>query len=559
MKKRLFQRIGSTPIIPISVKIIVIFTVLLLFSNFATNYITISLGRKETMSLTNQLLVRELKEIYVNASNQHQIFLFSNNRADAMDALVTSSERNMPYPNSWSAGVLPSGDFLYKTAAAAGFDRFPDMKALSEMIALQNSGAGEGLRFLHTPAGECFGVYKYHEDWGAFIIVTATIDDMYRASNRVFFNVSMLIVVLTILFMIIGSFALLHLLSYVGKITTALYDMQQGQRLDIIELKDAPNDDVTYLGVSFNALAASINNLLGTFKKFTSEDMVVKAYSQSAIRLEGEQRELTILFSDIRGFTSMTETLGNDIINLLNTHYNDAIRIIHEFKGVIGSIIGDAVLAIYGLENEQDKSLKALQSAFRLQEATAVFRAKMFDRRREIERTRPLSEAEDRVFKVMLLNIGVGIDGGLVFYGTLGSHERMTSTVIGDNVNSASRLEGLTRIYQVPVLVSEYVKNEILEQTSRYRFFEVDMVRVRGKDATKRIYAPIDTNTARPEEIQGFETFEEGLAKYYEGNWTEAERFMRVCPLDITYVFLQRIEGNHAPEGWDGVWNMTTK
>ena len=82
----------------------------------------------------------------------------------------------------------------------------------------------------------------------------------------------------------------------------------------------------------------------------------------------------------------------------------------------------------------------------------------MIERRAEIEQTRNLTEAEERVFKAVLLDVGVGIDGGTVFYGNIGSDEHMTNTVIGDNVNSASRLEGLTRVYHLPVIVSDFIR-----------------------------------------------------------------------------------------------------
>jgi class 3 adenylate cyclase len=560
------QRAGGTIIVPISAKIVLIFTVMLLLSNFVTNYITISMGRKETMSLTNQLLVRELKEIYVNASNQFQIYLFSKDKNEAVKSLVESAERNMHYPHSWAAGAFADGSLLYKTAQA-DFDVFPDSNALAEMKTQLDAGTSEGVRFFETPQGECFGVYKYNEDWEAFIIVTATMRDLEAASNRVFLNVSIIIVLITIAFVAAGFIALRRILKYVGKITNSLYEMQNNINLSIIDLEGAPNDDVTYLGVSFNALSSTINNLLTIFRKFASKDVIDRAYQQRMINLEGEERELTILFTDIRSFTNMTETLGNDVIDLINTHYRQAIHIIHDHGGVVGSIIGDAVIGMYGLDKSElkhaaEKSARAVESAFLLQDAAAELRGKIAEQRKRIEEKRALTPAEANVLDAMMLNIGVGIDGGTVFYGTLGSQERMTSTVIGDNVNSAARLEGLTRMYPVPVVVSEYVKDEALQATNRYRFFEIDRVQVKGKLESKRIFVPLDTRNADDEAARSFEVFEQGLAKYYDGDWEGADRLFKVCgnaAADLSRVFLNRIEGKKVPEGWDGVWKMKTK
>ena len=138
-------------------------------------------------------------------------------------------------------------------------------------------------------------------------------------------------------------------------------------------------------------------------------------------------------------------------------------------------------------------------------------REKLVARRKAIEEERPITESEERVFKAVLLDVGVGIDGGKVFYGNIGSFEHMTNTVIGDNVNSASRLEGLTRVYKLPVIVSEYVKKEAEESTHVYRFFEIDTVQVKGKTEGKKIFFPIDTTTANEEIIRKYEIFELGL------------------------------------------------
>ena len=117
--------------------------------------------------------------------------------------------------------------------------------------------------------------------------------------------------------------------------------MVESQQLEIIDLKGAPNDDITYLGVAFNTLSSTINTLVTIFRKFVNEDIAIQAYREKEVKLEGTQRELTILFSDIKSFTFITETLGPDIIKLLNLHYDKSIREIVKYDGVIGSIIGD--------------------------------------------------------------------------------------------------------------------------------------------------------------------------------------------------------------------------
>ena len=187
--------------------------------------------------------------------------------------------------------------------------------------------------------------------------------------------------------------------------------MQQKQKLETLDLSSAPNDDITYLAASFNSLSSTISNLLGIFQKFVSKDVVEKAYTEHQILLEGKRRNLTILFSDIKSFTYRTETLGNDIIDLLNVHYDRVIHAVHENSGVIGSIIGDAILAIYGTNSSRKKSLEAVDSAWIITKLTALLRNKMILRRKAIEKQRTLTEAEENVYKAVLIDVGVGIDG----------------------------------------------------------------------------------------------------------------------------------------------------
>ncbi|MBO6099941.1 MAG: adenylate/guanylate cyclase domain-containing protein, partial [Spirochaetaceae bacterium] len=380
-------------------------------------------------------------------------------------------------------------------------------------------------------------------------------------SNHVFMIICIITVVLILVFLVLGFYMFNQILRYLKKMIQSLYEMQQKQELALLDLSGAPNDDITYLGASFNSLSSSINNLMSIFRRFTTRDVVEHAYKDHHVGLEGAQRELTILFSDIKGFTYMTETLGNDIINLLNIHYSRTINKVHDQNGIIGSIIGDAVLAIYGAlqGDDHNKSLEALRSAWAITKETKLLRDAMIARRVEIEKERSLTEAEERVYKAVLIDVGVGIDGGTVFYGNIGSMERMTTTVIGDNVNAASRLEGLTRIYHLPVIVSEFVKNDISQFTSQYRFYEIDTVQVKGKTEGKKIYFPYDTLEPDEKLEKQFESFEAGLKEYYAGNWTEARKLMRQSELESAEIFLERMSSRNVPENWSGIWTMTTK
>ncbi len=575
-KKPLFQHVGTTPIIPISLKILIIFICLLLLSNFATNYITLVLSQRQVINLTNTVMVSQLKDVYTTAGNQYQIYSFSNDRSSSMNAVESVACKGFEHPHSIALAFSRDGAILFAVSAdtvkkdddgkvslsqpSAVGEKFPDEAALVQLNRLFDAGTTDGSISFETKAGQYFGVYKYQSDWNCYFVRAELRSDTQRATWFVLGIISFVIFILVLGFLFAGLAMFRRVLANVTTITDSLYQMQHDQRLSMIDLKNATNDDVTYLAVSFNSLSSTINNLLGIFQKFVSKDVVKKAYNEHIIKLEGSQRNLTILFSDIKSFTYRTETLGNDIIDLLNVHYDRVIHAVHENDGVVGSIIGDAILAMYGTDNESpEKSVQSVKAAWRITKVTAQLREKMIERRKEIEKRRVITPAEDRIFQAVLIDIGVGIDGGNVFYGNIGSSEHMANTVIGDRVNSASRLEGLTRIYHLPVIVSGYIKDEVEPLTKQYHFYEIDTVQVKGKTEGMKIYFPLDTDDCADGVEDQFKLFEEGLASYYSGDWRKAKLLFKKCTLDVAGVFVERMGTKRAPADWSGIWTMTTK
>lgn len=561
-RKKLFQYVGKTPIIPISAKILTIFIILILLSNFMTNLLSINLSQKQKNVLTNQLLVNELKEMYITAGNQYQIYSYSKNKDECINALKKSAASTFTMDNSCALAFDRTGKILFFTSNnGRTLDSFNDKEVLDKLNKDFDEGINQGSVSFDFGAGEYFGIYKYHNDWNCFIVRAELRSDTKREMYTVILISAAIIFGLTIVFLFVGLIVMNKIFGNVKAITKKLYDMQERQQLEVINIDDAPNDDITYLAASFNSLSVSVNNLLTTFRKFVSKDVVNKAYSNHAISLEGNQRELTMLFSDIKSFTYRTETLGNEIIDVLNVHYNKVIHAVHEATGVVGSIIGDAILAVFGTElSNAEKSVKSIDAAWAITNATAELREKMAERRAVIEKKRKLTASELRVYEAVLLDVGVGIDGGTVFYGNIGSDEHMANTVIGDNVNSASRLEGLTRVYHLPVIVSDYIKKESETVTDRYKFFEIDTVQVKGKTEGKKIFFPMDTEVEGSEELEEkFKVFADALKAYYKGDWSKARKLFKQADMEVCEVFLERMGRKSAPAKWSGIWTMTTK
>ena len=570
-------RVGKTKVVPISIKILAVFIVLMLLSTFASNIISSMLTQHIVSELSATILADNLKQVFMTATNQFQVFKYSGDKDSSINIIKKVADNGFNFEKSVSCAFDTDGNILYIVSGksegsekySVEWKTFPDKESLHKMNDQLVVGNNSGLISFQSPQGEYSGVYKYQKDWNLYFLRSDLIRDTQRTTYINFAILSGVALVIMFIFIWVGLSLFNRILKNIGDFSCQIYDMQQKQEMSLIDISKAPNDDVTYFAASFNSLSASVNNLLSTFRKYVPRDIVEQAYAKQEIMLEGKQKELTIMFSDIKSFTYRTEILGNEIIDLLNVHYNRIIRLVHQNSGIIGSIIGDAILGIYGLETKTKKSLYALTAAWEMTKATAELRSKIIVRRAEIEKKRELTVAEERVYKACLVDIGVGLDGGKVFYGNIGSEEHMANTVIGDDVNSASRIEGLTRIYFLPILVSGYIKKEVEKVSGQYDFIEIDTVQVKGKTEGSKIYFPFDTKAETEEVHKEFETFSSALKDYYSGEWISARKKFKEfkksmekleCPYGkVAEVFIHRIGLKNAPENWCGIWAMTTK
>lgn len=565
LKHIIGEKISKTRITPITTKIILIFALFILVSNLASNYINLTYNRSGLVKFIRELLIRDLKQMHTICNTQHEIYQYSQDFQGSIENIERNALGQFQNKKSVFLGVKEDGTIIFQASNIQKHPRFLDQKTLDLMRENREQKTMEGSLPFNFNGDTYFGLYKYNPKWAVYIIRGEEYNEFYAESTRIFRTISLIIIIITLFTAILGGIILNHITRFVRVITDRIMAMTQSQQMGIIDLKGATNDNITFLGMAFNSLSSTINNLLFIFRKFVNRDIAEKAYREREVRLEGRQLELTILFSDIKRFTFITETLGNDIIKLLNVHYDNTIKEIINNDGIIGSIIGDALLAVYGVFNETgaNKSYQAVLSAYRIQELAASLREKMRLKYEQIYQEKgSLTEAEEKVYQAVLIEIGVGIDGGKVFYGNIGSQERMTNTVIGDNVNSASRLEGLTRIYNVPVIISAYVKEEIERDTDKHDliFIEIDTVLVKGKTIGAKIYWPVpkhtyDNDREFSEALQSFST---GLNLYYSGMWEEAHVVFGEIPLALADVFKERTLGD-CPEKWDGIWKMTSK
>ena len=574
-EQKLSNRMGNTRIIPITRRIIIIFIISILVTSFASNYINLAFNRAELIKMMQELLVKDLKDVYDFINSQYEIYQFSKNDPNAFNSTVkileSNAARQLKNEKSVTMGLLINderrGLIVFQASKIPRLDVFEDQAALRRILQQEAKGVREGALTFDIRGEEYYGVYKYFPKWNTYLIRAEEMNEFSRSSRRIFRNVAVIIGLITLACALMGTYYIRHTTRFIDGITTAIMKMIETQQMELIDLDGATNDNITFLGMAFNSLSSSINNLLSIFRRFVNQDVAAQAYREKMVRLEGDQKELTILCSDIKSFTAMTETLGTDIINILNFYYQRAIRAIFQHNGLIGSIVGDAVLAVFGIEvgdspAKVNKSYQAVWAGYEIQKAARTLRMEMKERRDAIQKVKgTLTGEEEEICRAVLVEVGVGIDGGTVFYGNIGSYERMTNTVIGANVNAASRLEGLTRIYKAPVICSEYVKNDIEEnmKESFFYFLELDTVQVKGKTGGQKIYWPIPTRALDDDLKADLIKYEESLRLYYSGHWQEAHERFKTIRLPMAEEFINRTKSGKAPEDWRGIWSIKTK
>ncbi|MBN1499296.1 MAG: adenylate/guanylate cyclase domain-containing protein [Spirochaetes bacterium] len=560
-----FRKVNNTRIIPVRLKIVIIFALFLLISNFTSNYINLMFNRSYQIKLMKDLLAKDLKGIFTFGNTQYDLYKYKNDLDYAHTSIALKAKYEMQNSKAVFASVKTDGNIEIFSSVEALNPKVFEKDVMDEMNKNRENLIEDGFVTFYIGDDEYFGVYKYNTKWNSYYIRAEEYSQFSKPSNEIFFTISWIILVISLICTVVGIFIITYILRFITHITSSIMEMVKGQRLDLIQLKDAPNDDITYLGVAFNSLSSTIDTLLNIFKKFTNQDIAQRVYAERSIKLEGTQRDLTILFTDIKGFTAITETLGTDIIKLINMHYDKAIREIVRYRGSIGSIIGDALLAMFGTMDQVsdvNKSYAAVLAAYELHAVAESLRQQMTKKKNDIIKEKgSLTPDEEKVYNAVLLEIGVGIDGGEVFYGNIGSYVRMTNTVIGDNVNAASRLESLTRIYHVPVICSDYVKEDIeLNMYSHNIYFmEIDTVMVKGKSYGKKVYWPIPSHYMTKKLKQQILLYKKALQDYYAGKWPSAYTNFKKCGLPVSEEFIERTKGKKAPKNWKGIWAMKTK
>jgi len=266
--------------------------------------------------------------------------------------------------------------------------------------------------------------------------------------------------------------------------------------------------------------------------------------------LGGKSTVATVLFSDIRGFTTLSEELGaQGTVSLLNEYFTVMVECIQKEGGMLDKFIGDAIMAAFGIPlSHEDDEDRAVRAAIGMINALHVW-----NRQRVAEGKKPVG-------------MGVGLNTDTIVSGNIGSPKRMDYTLIGDGVNLASRMEGLCKQYYAGILISE---NTYRRLKGTYRIREVDRVQVKGKTESVGIYEVLDYHNEEtyPGLIDVLNHFRDGLALYRRREWDRAigcfNEALRINPHEqLCKMYIERCLAFRVQppgEDWDGGWIMETK
>lgn len=289
--------------------------------------------------------------------------------------------------------------------------------------------------------------------------------------------------------------------------------------------------------------------ITGLFGQYVPSELVDEmSKNPEQVSMEGDSREMAILFSDVRGFTTISEGLEpKELSQLMNEFLTPLSRVIYGHRGTIDKYMGDCIMAFWGAP---------------LPDARHSYHAVLSG----LEMQRKLTELQPH-FKERgwpEIRVGVGINTGRVSVGNMGSEVRVAYTVMGDAVNLASRLEGITKEYGAGVLVGELTK----EETPEFVYRELDLVRVKGKDKPVAIFEPLglvgEVEQALLEEVK---LFQQALRMYRKQDWDKAElqlyNLLKIAPKTKLYeMYMERVaycRNNPPGENWDGAFVFKTK
>lgn len=404
------------------------------------------------------------------------------------------------------------------------------------------------------------------EPFGWYVLVTERSDSFYKEVEKILYQTGYVLagalVISVLLLIFFAGFLTRPLRSVVGGMNYVIRTNDLSKRVPV-----EYNDEIGALANTFNIMSDELQSaydkikeyafkavlaqknehkVRNIFQKYVPKDVIDSIFLNPEQMLVGDNRVVAILFSDIRSFTTISEGFQPDeLVNSLNNYFEQMVEIIMEHGGVIDKYIGDAIMAFFGapVKHENDAT-QAVMAAVEMQEALIEF-----------------NKEQGAAGKPKFVT-GIGINYGVVTVGNIGSEKKMDYTVIGDMVNLASRLEGLTKPYGQGIIFSESVYRKVKKEL---KCRMVDKVVVKGKTKGENIYTARRTLSAREKKAWNFHHL--GLKHYYRRNFERAKRFFEAVKKllsddTLADIYIERCENyivSPPPADWDGTEVLKSK
>jgi class 3 adenylate cyclase/HAMP domain-containing protein len=536
--------------------------------------------------LARQLLGFKLGELEKYADNQWAL-LVENNYAGNKDMVEAAKKAVELYAQSITLSgterifaVDETGGVVMPAGQLEVYDeeKAPLLLLLrSEKPGLQNAVIGGEKRVFQA---------FYFTPFQWYLLISERSDVFYSDADniavQVLYTLAISIIITSVLLIIVTR----HLTNPLGRMVKAMNNIINSADLSS-RVEVEYQDETGVLAFTFNRMIGELDKAYGQikryafeavlagkkeervrqiFQKYVPKDVIERFFASPEKMLVGDNRNLSILFSDIRSFTTISEGMApDDLVNSLNRYFSGQVDIIYNRKGIVDKYIGDAIMAFWGApEKHEDDCLQSVLAGLDMIEALAVFNANQ----------KKLGKPEFR--------IGVGINFGEVTVGNIGSERKMDYTVIGDSVNLASRMEGLTKTYHSDLLITENVYVELQKKLSepgapKLYFRLLDTVAVKGKTKGVRIYTV--KRVLSQTEAAAWQAHNQGMMLFYKRSFREAaEKFKEAYLLfakdpvgskdtvgfkdtNAENLFRRCAEYNvnPPPAGWDGVEVMKTK
>lgn len=546
-------------------KVLLVVLPLLIFPAFLIGYTGLISAKNGITKVTKEFLSYKAAEMYKFCSRQEDI-LVETGLADVGDYRQIAQRSAQEYADiirlsetGYFMAFSSDGTVIFPTDLTGDIGEQDFFKQITQ--------SESGLLVFEFNGDNRIGYFLYFEPWDWYILLSERSDVFYENANNI--RKQMIYTIGATVIFAVGI-----IFFFVKKLTDPVRNVVVTMK-DIITSNDLSkrvrveyDDEIGHLSTWFNRMVGDLEFAYNQVKQYAYKSVLAKN-SEERIRhifqkyvpgevidevlkakgeklFEGKNQDATILFSDIRSFTTIAEGLPpEELVTVLNTYFNIMVGVIMEHKGIIDKFMGDAIMALFGAPVQYgDDPSQAVKTSLEM-----IHELKGFNKNLRRHGRRPWE-------------IGIGLNTGNVIVGNIGSEQKMEYTCIGDTVNLANRLEGLTKFYGVPIIISEHTRNQAGADINTR---ELGIERVKGKEQGIKVFELYDE--AADGVTEGYEIFREALRVYQSRDFERALKLFTDSRDALendkpSGVYIDRCKNYiqfPPPENWDGIFTHKEK